>query len=108
MHRPDLFLIQEAIKKNVCLSPEEELKSFSIDKQIRTSITHEGDSLVGLVLMVGIAKWFEYSDDEIMLFMYLEQEEFNKKLRRFKRFLKDDKRFLNKVRLVLNYLRLKS
>jgi hypothetical protein len=105
---PSMLHIQEAISKNICAPDEFEEQDLTIIKSIRSSVSREGDSQLGLMLCIGLLSDFGYEPYDVMIFLNLKREEFKYKLSKYKRKSKsNDRRFLNKVRLIKNYLKLK-
>ncbi len=124
--------IKEAVLVNTCRPSESEEQHFNFTRFIRTSQNLEGNSQLGTILFVGVAKQFGFTDHTIQSYASLEKAEFDFKFKEFKDKLKagqvkiatyskyrnrkhnvkddqygdDDVRFSNKVSLVKNFLRL--
>lgn len=118
-----LNLLLEATKKNICKPRETEIQEYTVDKLIRASGELEGDSQVGMILFIGVARDFGISTVEIIDFLGIEKEEYIYKLQKYQgKSLKFNKistnlqnyqeesedwntsRFKNKVLLIKNFL----
>lgn len=101
--KPTMFQIREAITKNVCDCGDE---MYTIVKDMRANSKLEGDSQLKMVLFVGLAHSYGYTQTDIMLLAHLQKKEFTYKLRKFRRKMAGiDARFKTKIKLINNYLK---
>lgn len=76
-----LKLLLLATKKNVCEPREDEV--FNVERMIRASGDLEGDSQVGILLFIGIARDFNVNASEIIDFLGIEKEQYTYKLNKY-------------------------
>ena len=108
----ELIKLERAVLANTHRPDEAEMEEIKVHKKIMTSLKLEGDSKMGMILFVGIAKSLGASRDEIIDHIGLEFiEEYNHKFSEFNRYLAHKNhhtriRFENKIKLINNYLTL--
>lgn len=101
-----MFMIQEAISKNICLPDHDEQNDPTMPRILQASPKREGDSQLGLILFIGVSNEYGYTFGDIVSIIPLEREEYNYKLGKYKRKAKHgEDRFINKIKLVRAYLK---
>lgn len=76
-----LKLLLAATKKNVCEPREDEV--FNVERMIRASGDLEGDSQIGVLLFIGIARDFGINASDIIDFLGIEKEQYQYKLNKY-------------------------
>lgn len=102
-----LGLVEQAVLANTCRPKASELKKITIIRKIQTSPSLEGDSQLGMILFVGVARaFFGLSQKQIMDHLSIEGgNEYEYKLGKFEELKLTSKRFFNKVCLAYNHIR---
>lgn len=108
MKYKELNLIGVAVINNICKPRKEEANKFTHERWARASPMLEGDSQIGSVLFIGVAKELGYPKQVIASFLNIEEEEYKFKLEKFKDRTAHPSRLKNKADLVRNYVRLHS
>ena len=104
----DLFLLEEAIMKNVGRPREDEASDYTVEKRLRASKAVEGNSQIGLILFVGLSKHFGVSKKAATIHIGLDPEGYDNKLSEYKKNMDSKPRFFFKDKLVKNYINIKQ
>jgi hypothetical protein len=102
-----LYLLQEAIMKNVVQPIESEKTKYQFIKMLPSSPSYEGHNEMGAILFIGVADSLGINRTETEMFLSIDSEEYDFKLGDYgERMI--GTRFYNKVRLINNYLKHKN
>lgn len=100
----NFWRIREAVLKNTCRPLPEESPAHD-PKSLRVSILREGDSQVGIILLIGVALELGFNHDQITTYEGVEKKEIMNKLELYNHKVETNERFRVKRKLILNYLR---
>jgi len=99
-----LIGLETAIKKNVASPKPDEWEKYEFAKKLPSSPSAEGNYELGLMLFIGIAYGLGVSQEEIEMYLSIEEAEFDFKLMAYEERNNIDPRFQTKVKLIRNYL----
>jgi len=99
-----LIGLKKAILANVASPKKAELKKYEFAKMLPSSPSLEGNYEIGVILFVGVADFLGISREEVEMFLSIEEDEYDWKLKEYGTRFVGDKRFFNKVNLIINYL----